>query len=229
MSPDRESDGPMSPHHPPHDSAPDGSGAPEADGRDERLAALLEVPPLDDVTRRRLVRRALEEPAARLQRRRLIGALSAAAAALVVVLGTAILLRDDGGGDTTAARPAEDQGSGKGEPEEEATAADAFADLGEISDPAVLRERLGALAVASEPPAESEDSGGADERDAAAAVPSECLAALEQVAAGPPTVVAGGTYQGAPALVLVAVKAGDDAAFVLDAATCELRSEVPLV
>ena len=32
------------------------------DGRDERLAELLEVPPLDDVTRRRLVRRALDEP-----------------------------------------------------------------------------------------------------------------------------------------------------------------------
>ena len=34
------------------------------DRRDERLAELLEVPPLDDVTRRRLVRRALDEPGA---------------------------------------------------------------------------------------------------------------------------------------------------------------------
>jgi hypothetical protein len=235
MSPDRESDGPMSPDHPPDNRPPDDGAPHEDDARDERLAALLEVPPLDDVTRRQLVRRALDEPGARPDRRRLIGALSAAAAALVVVLGTAIVLRDGGGGgDTTAARPAggrdaEDQ-SGKETTDEAAAAPSTFVDLGEVSDPVVLRERLGALVPAHDPPAGSEDSGGTDERDtAAAAVPPECLTVLDRVGAGPPTVVAGGTYQGAPALVLVAVRTGSDTAFVLDAATCDLRSEVPLV
>ena len=233
MSPDRESDGPMSPDHRPNDSAPpDGDPHHEPDGRDERLAALLEVPPLDDVTRRRLVRRALDEAGRRPDRRRLIGALSAAAAALVVVLGTALVLRDDGGGGDTAARPAggdaerveSDEGGA-----DEAAAPSSFAELGEVSDPAVLRERLRALAPAPGP-TESDEPGGADERETAtAAVPPECLTALGRVGAGPPTVVAGGTYRGAPALVLVAEKAGRDTAFVLDAATCELRSEVPLV
>ena len=79
-------------------------------------------------------------------------------------------------------------------------------------------------------PTESDEPGGDDDRETAAtAVPPECLTALGRVGASPLTVVAGGTYRGAPALVLVAEKAGRDTAFVLDAATCELRSEVPLV
>jgi hypothetical protein len=184
-----------------------------------------------------LVRRALDEPGVVVgetaeRRRRRYRALGVAAAALVVVLGTAIVLRDDGDdGDTTAARPAGEEpagDAGEGGADEGAAAPAAFGDVGEVSDPAVLRERLGDLAAATEPPAGSEGDAGPEER-AAAPVPPACLTALEQVGAGPVRLVAGGTYQGAPALVLVAPKGGTDTAFVLDAASCGLRFEVPLV
>jgi hypothetical protein len=221
-------EGPMAPD----DRPPGDADRPPNDGRDERLAKLLEVPPLDDVTRRRLVRRALDDPgSAPARRRRLARPVAVAAATLVVVVGAAIVLRDGGGnGDSTAARrtgedSAEDAGErGTNEP----AAPTSFGELGEVSDPAVLRERV-ALAVASEPPAESEDAGTEEPDAAEAAVPPECLTALEQSGAGTPTLVATGTYQAAPALVVVAPRDGTETAFVLDSATCELRSEVPLV
>lgn len=222
------SEGPMPPDRPTDDPPNDD------DARDERLAALLEVPPLDDLTRRRLVRRALDEPGAVVgdmaaRRRQLVGALGVAAAAVVVVVAGAVVLRaGDDSGDTTAARSADEEPAENGGANEAAAAPGAFADLGEVSDPAVLREQLGALAAAPEPRGESE--GDTQERAAGgAAVPAGCLTVLEQAGAGSPTLVAGGTYQGAPALVLVAPKGGIDLAFVLDASTCELRSKVPLV
>lgn len=221
-------EGPMPPDHPPNDGD---------DSRDERLAALLEVPPLDDVTRRRLVRRALDEPGAVLgetaeRRRRTVRVVGAAAAALLVVVGATVVLRaGDDGGDTTAARPADEEpaeDAGKGATDEEAAAAPrAFGELGEVSDPAVLRERLTAVAAAPSTPPNSEEDAGTEQRSAAP-VPPACLTAVEQTGGGSPTLVASGTYQGAAALVLVAPKAGVDTAFVLDAASCALLSEVPL-
>ncbi|MGQ0802993.1 MAG: hypothetical protein ACT4PI_03910 [Actinomycetota bacterium] len=221
-------EGPM----PPNDSPPN-----DSDSRDERLAALLEVPPLDDVTRRRLVRRALDEPRAVLgedaeRRRRTVRVVGAAAAALVVVAGATVVLRaGDDGGDTTAARPEGEEPTedvGKGGTDEAAAPPSAFTDLGEVSDPSVLRERLGVLAAAPEPSAESEGDDTEERATGGAAVPPACLTPLEQAGAGSPTLAAGGTYQGTPALVLVAPKAGVATAFVLDAATCVLLSEVPV-
>ncbi|MGH8983504.1 MAG: hypothetical protein ACRDY6_06455, partial [Acidimicrobiia bacterium] len=115
--------------------------------------------------------------------------------------------------------------------EQEAAAPEASAvgDLGEISDPAVLRERL---ATRSAPPATSADEpGGFEEREdaaAAGALAPACVATLESNAAATPELVATATYQGAAALVVVADADGAKA-FVLDQATCGLLSTVPLV
>ncbi len=77
------------------------------DRRDERLAARLEVEPLDELTRRRLVGRALEESAPVRSRPRWQPLAAAAAVVLVVVTGLAVLLSggDDGNPPEQALRP----------------------------------------------------------------------------------------------------------------------------
>jgi hypothetical protein len=75
--------------------------APEegADERDEQLAALLAVPPLEDHTRVRLVRRALDEvPASTPRRSRRALPMVAAATPLVVAVTGGLLLASGGGG-----------------------------------------------------------------------------------------------------------------------------------
>ena len=74
----------------------------EPDARDERLAALLAVSPLDEVTRNRLVREALERPVPRPSR--LPAAMAVAAAVIVgIVVGT-VLVQDENPVATTTAQ-----------------------------------------------------------------------------------------------------------------------------
>ncbi len=99
----------------------------QPDERDEHVAELLEVPPLDDVTRRRLVSRALEAagetgatdddetgagaPAAAPRGRRILAVAAGAVAVIAVGAGVISALRDDGGGSgsTTVAGRVEDK------------------------------------------------------------------------------------------------------------------------
>jgi len=197
---------------------------PDPDRRDEEVAALLEVPPLDDVTRRRLVGRALAQTGGSARRAprvtRLTAAVAAAVAVVVIGAGTALVLRDDNGGDTVAGRTPE---AARGEASEGAASPARVGDLGEVSDPGVLRDRLAAFASAPVPNDEAETAAPAGE-------PPACLGAPEQFGGAGPAILAGtGTYDGAPAVVLVAPRGEAGVAFVLDAATCELRAEVPLV
>jgi hypothetical protein len=85
---------------------PRGPGPDEApDRRDDSLAALLAVPPLDEHTRRRLVRRALDTvPASTARRRRPALLLGAAAGLLAVAVAVGVLLT--GGGGTPAPQAA---------------------------------------------------------------------------------------------------------------------------
>jgi hypothetical protein len=83
--------------------------APEerADERDEQLAALLAVPPLEDHTRTRLVRRALDEVSASTPRRsRRAFPIVAAATLLVVAVTGGLLLASGGGGQSPTAKRA---------------------------------------------------------------------------------------------------------------------------
>jgi hypothetical protein len=80
--------------------------APEPDDADEELAAALAVEPLDDVTRRRLVRAALTAtPRVSTPRRnRAIAALGVAAAVVIgIVIGTVVVTRPDDPQQNTAA------------------------------------------------------------------------------------------------------------------------------
>ncbi len=76
----------------------------EPDARDESLAALLAVPPLDDVTRRRLVRGALDQPMPRASRA--AAALSVAAAVAVGLLVGVVLVQGNEPRTTTTAQGA---------------------------------------------------------------------------------------------------------------------------
>lgn len=200
--------------------------ADDHDARDERLAGLLDVPPLDDVTRRRLVSRALAEsglaPARHRRAPRLIAVAAAALAVLVIGAGTALVLRDEDGGDTVAVLRRETTKSEAGEDAAEAAAPVSIGDLGDVSDAGVLRDRLRASAGASPT---------LDEIEAAApATASPCVDAPRQLGAtGQVTRVGTGTYDGVLAAVLVARRGQEQVAFVLDAGTCALLDEVPLV
>jgi hypothetical protein len=204
---------------------------PEPDGRDERLAALLEVRRLDDVTRRRLVSRAVAQGPSAGARRRLERVPIAAAAALVALVvvggGLALVLRDgDGAGTTTAAERTGGR-TADSAVKEQVAAPVPIGDLGDVSDPDVLRRRLAADSGAARGESAEEHAAPAD-ADAALPVDPACAAELEQAGAGSPSLLATGTDTSRSVVVLVAPRRGEQVAFVLDAETCDIRSEVPL-
>ena len=79
---------------------------PTDDTRDERVAALLAVDPLDDLTRRRLVSTAIRSTGTARHARRLIGA---AAAVVVLVVGAGVVVAVGNGDDSTTSSAARDQ------------------------------------------------------------------------------------------------------------------------
>jgi hypothetical protein len=234
---------------------PDGAepGALARDARDEELAARLAVPPLDELTRRRLVRDALDAAHAaepRRNRRRHAPWWAAAAAVVVVaVAATALALRSgSGSGDrTTAAAPKTEparspspraqSGSGSTTPSPdqrlavptpvEASGA-SLGDLGEVADRATLRERV----AAAEPSFSSDKAfGNAGQSSSAAPVAIPCATAL---AAGQPQlgpILASGTatFHGAPATVVTARnRSGKLVAVVIVDAGCAVQGPVTL-
>lgn len=201
----------------------------DRDERDEQMAALLEVPPLDDVTRRRLVRGALAEAATAPGRGRRPGRWLVAAAVAVGVLAiggvTALVLRDEGNGSETVAGKAREATPGDADTASGAAAAtpQPLGDLGDVSEAAALRARLASFTDVPPPSA-------ADETEATTAnVALPCLDAAVPAGTGPVTRAGTGTYDGTPAVVLVAARDGAEVAFVLDASTCAVLAEVPLV
>lgn len=202
------------------DLPPDESASEAADARrDEHVASLLEVPPLDDVTRQRLVTRALT--GAEQRRARVPRVLWPAAAALVVLIlvgvGVFVLVNRSGDDGGTAARstPAAPD-TRQSEPhagEADASLAD-LGDLGDLTDEAELRRQL---AVARRDPSPTE-------RGAAPAC-------LDRAAVGNPApeAFATGTHGGRPVLVLVLPSSGDSTtAVLLDLETCRAVSVVNL-
>jgi hypothetical protein len=203
---------------PPDESTSEAVG----DRRDEHVAALLEVPPLDDVTRRRLVAGALadaEQPGARTRR-----VLFPAAAALVVLVlvgaGAFVLATRGGEGDGTAA-PTTTAAPGAQPGTPQAGEADAshldipdLGDLGDVTDQGELRRRL---APARRAPAAAER----------AAAP----ACLDRALTGDPApeAFATGIRRGRPVLVLVLPSGADSTtAVLLDQETCQAVSVVSL-
>ncbi len=191
--------------------------------RDERLAAFLKVPPLDDVTRKRLVRRALDESGGESQRpghrSRLLAVAAAVLAVLVIGGGTALVLRDDGDDSTVASRTEDARGAA------EADSADAPAptyvgDLGEISDPAVLRERLVTAPKSTLP--------GAGETESVLSDRPVCDADLLPLNLDSPLEIGTGTFEGTPVIVVVGARDDQRLAVVLAPPDCGLLAEVPI-
>jgi hypothetical protein len=127
---------------------PDETQPDAADARDERLAALLAVPPLDAVTRRRLVREALDRPVPRPSR--WIAAVSIAAAVAVGIFMGVVLVHGNKPATTSTAQGAVPSAANKSEALEAAprSAADSstpvtpLGDLGDVTDPADLRAAI---------------------------------------------------------------------------------------
>lgn len=201
---------------------------PEPDGRDERVAALLEVPPLDEVTRRRLVRTAV---AAASGPRSRLGLAIPVAAALVIgaVVGTVVVTRPDDS-TTTAAGPKvstslEAPAQRAGEPETNDSGGDPaiapgaaapFVLLGDLGD--VGTEKRLRAAVRSAPDRAFEGSASSTP----SAAPPACTAtAADQLGLVVVASAGTGTVGGAPVTVIVGTDpAGTEVAVALRAADC---------
>lgn len=193
---------------------------PGNDDRDERIAALLEVPPLDEVTRRRLVRTAVAATSGPRSRAALI--VSAAAALVVgVVVGTAVVTRPDDVTET-AVRPKADASTSleappqrAGSPGEDEAGSPAMApapatDLGDLGSVSSIEELRDKVAQARERSPVLESSA-----TPCAAQPPDAFGLV--VVAG----VGFGVVGAEPATVLVGTDpAGNEVAVVLRAADC---------
>jgi hypothetical protein len=193
------------------------------DEHDEELASRLEVPPLDDVTRERLVARALDDAGRRRGAPRLTRLLVPAAAALVALIlvgvGVFALVNRSGDNADTAARSRTPEAAS---PRERGTAPDAsssaeavtgvrdLGELGDVTDSGKLRRRV--RTQLDEVPAASR------------AAPPPCL---ERAVAGSPapTAYGTGTHRDRSVLVLVLPATGDRSTLVLlDTRTCRAVS-----
>jgi hypothetical protein len=211
----------MSDDMPPDEPTREAAG----EGRDENVAALLEVPPLDDVTRRRLVAGALADAEQRRARTRRV-LVPAAAVLIVLVLvgvGAFVLATRGGGGDdgtaarTTTAAPGTQAGAPQaGEADASHAGIPDLGDLGDVTDQSELRRKL-APARRAPAPAQTER---------AAAPPC-----LDRALTGSPAPEAfgTGTHRGRPVLVLVLPSGADSTtAVLLDQQTCQAVAVVSL-
>jgi hypothetical protein len=193
------------------------------DERDEELASRLEVPPLDGVTRERLVARALDDTGRRRGAHRLTRLLVPAAAALValVLVGVAVfaLVNRDGDNAGTAARSrtpeaASPRGGGSApdasSSDEAVTGVRDLGELGDVTDSNELRRRV--RTQLDEAPASSRASRPPCLERAVAGSPS-------------PTAYGTGTHRNRSVLVLVLPATGDRSTLVLlDTRTCRAVS-----
>jgi hypothetical protein len=191
-------------------------------GRDEHVAALLDVPPLDDVTRRRLVAGALAEAEPRRARTRRVLFPAAAALVVLVLVGVGAFVlatRGGDGGDGTAARtttaaPETQPGAPQaGEADASHAGIPDLGDLGDLTDQSELRRSL------------------ASARRAPATAQRAAPPCLDRAVTGSPApeAFATGTDQGRPVLVLVLPSGADSTtAVLLDQETCQAVAVISL-
>jgi hypothetical protein len=196
------------------------------DARDERVAELLAVEPLDEMTRRRLVHGALEQSTPRWSRFANVAAI-AAAIAVGVGIGAVLVNAPDPPPATTASAPTE-----AAAPELNSTAAgDAFTaaapisalgDLGDVSTDAELRKAVTTV---------FKRGAGADEELQAAAAGYPCVTSPPEQFGLVAVVAAGiGTSRKEAVTVVVGTSpAGDSMAVVLSQPpSCEVQRSVVL-
>ena len=212
------------------------------DERDERIAALLQTEPLDDLTRTRLVRNAMtasapEAPSsgaapsrARSGRRWL-----AVAAAVVVVLavGLAVFVRTDSDSEPSAARssrtpsPEQLDTTAAGDLEHQAFSgrAASLGDLGDVSTRALLRRAATtATATATDRAPKASDEAAGAITALPQTVTTECVPALR----GDVVAVGTGTDRGTPVTVYVVRHQDGSLAAVTVDSDCAVGKPVPL-
>lgn len=194
----------------------------DADARDERVAALLVVPPLDDVTRGRLVRTALGQAQPRPSRWMAVA--SVAAALLIGAAAGALLVRDEDPATTAAprsSRPTSDlealaPAAGADEADGPVTR---LGELGDISTAATLRTAV----------SEALDrSAGSVDREVLSSYPCGAVspATLGLVA---PNAIGTGTHRGTVVTVVVGTSPdGRPLAVVARQDDCTVVAEVRL-
>jgi hypothetical protein len=204
----------------------------EDDARDERLHELLEVEPLDELTRRRLVTAALRESAPASRSRRWV-AVAAIVVALVIAGGIALIatrgsndnaptaLKDQGGRTGAAAAP--------GRAPEGATPPVDAGDFGDLAVAANLARARAALDTAPSAGATSADraqstTAGGPTRGAALAARLAALSCAGELPKGTVTAVGTGTF-GSRAAIVVAkdLPDGTRSADAVLSDPCEVR------
>lgn len=196
-----------------------GTPPPDDDARDEQIAGLLAVEPLDDLTRRRLVTTAvsavdagpadpdeLHDEPDRLGRSRFAVLLPVAAAiAIGIVVGALVVTRPD---DTTTTAARKDTDTSVAAGAGSAPAPQAAVNPPALNESSSLRS-LGDLGDISDPETLSQAVGAAQLKDAAAATPTGVCADIPPSDLGLVTTSAAGT--GTAAGVAVNVIVGTDA------------------
>ncbi len=191
-----------------------------------RAAVRAPVPPLDDVTRRRLVGTATDaapKPAASAPRsRRWVAVTAIAAAALLVVAGIAVAVSS----------MSNDSSSSSSESASSATAPlhGDVGDLGDVTSPAALRALLdrraaGDTTTTVPASAKSQFAGGGSASDAQNVAPAPSAtstAACARRLAGHRTVAftGAGTFQGAPVTIVGITTGGRTIVFVVSDTDC---------
>lgn len=193
-----------------------------------RAAGQAPVPPLDDVTRRRLVRAATrstpEVVAAAPRGRRWIAVTAIAAAGLLVVAGIGVAISSTNDSSTSSSDSAASSGA--------APLNGDVGDLGDVTSAAALRALLDRRAAepkgaasTTRPSAKSElaTNGAASDATTRAAAPSPASTATcaRQLAGGRRIAFTGtGTYQGAPVTIVGITTGGRTIVFVVSDADC---------
>jgi len=211
------------------------------DARDERLGVWLEVEPLDEVTRRRLVSRALASTALASTsvpstRPSHAARWIAVAASIVVILVAAVaLLTAPGGNDepqasTPARTPELEQKSAGAEadsaapqaaaPNSDGTASVDVGDFGDLDIPANLARLRTALEAGTATSSSATTPSGAAERSA----PLDAFPCRDQLPSGTVTTSATGTLDGRRAVVvLTTLPDGNRSIDAVLASPCEVR------
>lgn len=187
-----------------------------------RAAIAEPAPPLDDLTRHRLVRdavRAAPAPESGAPRRRWSPWIAAAAAALVVVIGVGLAIAAFGNDSSTSS-------SSRGSSRVADPLRGNVGDLGDITSPAALRALLNGRAAAAKKRAPStvplqngSASSGSEPAPAAGATASPAACARE-LSGRAPTFSGTATFRGVPALVLGVAKGGRTIVFVIGRSDC---------
>jgi hypothetical protein len=198
------------------------------DERDPQVTSWLEVEPLDELTRRRLVTTALREGDAPARRpSRAWRWVAAAAAVVVVAAGTLAIVTAKGGhDDRDTAAPVRTPAAAAGSVAPTASAAvPSVGDFGDLGDPANVARVRRALDASAGSGSSFNDVAGAQASAGALSVPNTAETCGSSLPAGNVLAQASGTVDGRAAVVVLVERADRSRElFEVLSSPCEVRS-----